>query len=77
MPCPLCERAILKGQWYVQIRAFVTVGDAAGRPVAEALVLEDGSSVKYVHYGCFMKRSDPALLGIHWGEPDLGEPPYA
>jgi hypothetical protein len=75
MPCALCEGAILKGQWFVLVRAFVTVSDAYGQPVAEALVLEDGSSMKYAHYGCVMKRSDPALIGIHWGEPNLGETP--
>jgi hypothetical protein len=75
MSCPLCERAILKGQWFVQVRGFVTVRNAYGQPVSEPLMFEDGTNAKYAHYGCFLKRCDPSLIGIHWGEPDLGEPP--
>lgn len=67
MACELCGSQIRRGQFYVQVKAFVTVRDGHNQPIAEPVVLEDGSSAKYAHYGCMMKRCPMELMGMGTG----------
>lgn len=61
MYCELCGSDILRGQLFVNVRAYVTITDAYGQRTDEPVVLEDGSPVARAHYGCMAKRC-PELL---------------
>lgn len=67
MSCALCGSAIRKGQIYISIRAFVPITDAYGQRVDELMVMEDGVNIRYVHYGCVLRRC-PELIGALNGE---------
>lgn len=62
MSCALCGGPLLKGTYWVEVKAFVTLNDGHGRRVAEKLVMEDGAPSKVAHYGCILKRC-PELIG--------------
>jgi hypothetical protein len=65
--CPLCGGAVRKGQYFVVVRPYVTISNAYQQLVSEPVVMEDGSSAKYAHYGCVLKRC-PELIGALNGE---------
>ncbi len=65
--CPLCGGGFRKGQLWLRVQAFVTVKNVYQQEVAEPVVMEDGASAKYVHYGCVLRRC-PELIGALNGE---------
>ena len=62
MSCAICSGPIRKGQYYVCVKAYAQVFDEHHNRTDEVMVMEDGLTKRYAHYGCVLKKC-PELIG--------------